>query len=103
MPAPALLIALHDVTPVHRERIERAERLLAQLGVRHVAYLLVPDYHGLARADASRSFVDWCRAPRRFEVQWFLHGYFHDDRSRPHDGIAYRPTLVERICAGVGS
>src|SRR5262249_51937694 len=97
MSAPKLLIALHDVTPVHRERIERAERLLAQFGVPHVAYLLVPDYHGLARADRSASFVAWCRASRSFEVQWLLHGYFHDDRTRPTDATSYRPTIIERL------
>ena len=58
MSARKLLIALHDVTPVHRARLEKAERLLAELGVSHVTYLLVPDFHGCARADASADFIE---------------------------------------------
>src|SRR5262249_51369707 len=98
-----LLVALHDVTPVHRARLERAERLLADYGIGHVAYLLVPDYHGLARADACDGFAKWCRAPRAFDVRWLLHGYFHHDRHGPRTGIRYRPTLAERLAARFGT
>jgi predicted deacetylase len=98
MPAPTLLIALHDVTPVHRARLEKAERLLAGLGVSHVAYLLVPDFHRAARADASTDFVAWCRARRRFDVQWFLHGYLHEDRGDAADG-GHQPTMAERLAS----
>src|SRR5262245_21347225 len=100
MAALKLLIALHDVTPVHRDRLDRAERLLSRIGVDHVAYRLVPDYHGQSRADRSTSFVEWCRAPRPFAVQWLLHGYFHDDRPRGGD-TGYRPLLAERLGACV--
>src|SRR5262247_3798278 len=92
VPMPAskrLLISLHDVTPFHRDRIERAERLLTSLGITPVTYLLVPDFHGTAAAHASADFVDWCRRPRPFAVQWFLHGYFHRD-SAAADRLAER-------------
>src|SRR5262249_10807476 len=38
-------------------------------------------FHGAPPANLSRDFVDWCHAGRPFVVQWFLHGYFHDDRT----------------------
>jgi predicted deacetylase len=76
--APAgLLVALHDVTPAHAERLERAERLLTSLGIPAVTYLFVPDFHAHAPAHAYPDFGAWCRAPRPFAVQWFVHGYFH--------------------------
>ena len=43
-----VLVAMHDVAPFHRQRLERAEALLAAWGVKKVLYLLVPNYHGAA-------------------------------------------------------
>jgi len=77
MPGLNLFVAMHDVTPFHRERLDRAETLLARWGVKKILYLLIPNYHGAHRADQDPEFQKWCRAPRSFEVQWFLHGYFH--------------------------
>ena len=77
MPRREVLLSLHDVTPVHRERIERAEALFAELGVRKVTYLLVPAFHGAEPCDADERWIAWCRAPRSFRVDWLLHGYFH--------------------------
>lgn len=72
-----LIVSLHDVAPVHRERIERAEAVFAAAGLRKVTYLLVPDFHGQGRSDAAPGFPDFCRRPRPFAVDWFLHGYYH--------------------------
>jgi uncharacterized protein len=77
MPGMNLFVAMHDVTPFHRERLDRAERLLAKWGVEKILYLLIPNYHGAQRSDHDPEFQKWCRAPRSFLVQWFLHGYFH--------------------------
>lgn len=75
--SPRLLISLHDVTPAHADRLERAERLLASLGVQAVTYLFVPDFHGRSPAVARADFAAWCRLPRPFQIAWCLHGYFH--------------------------
>jgi predicted deacetylase len=77
MSQPSVFFAMHDVTPFHRERLERAESLLEKWGVKKLLYLLVPNYHGAHRADENPAFQTWCRGSRPFEVQWFLHGYFH--------------------------
>ncbi len=37
----------------------------------------MPSYHGAHRVDLNAEFQTWCQRPRSFEVQWFLHGYFH--------------------------
>jgi predicted deacetylase len=75
--ARGLLVALHDVTPAHAKRLEQAERLLTALGINAVTYLLIPDFHARAPAHACADFIAWCRASRSYDVQWFLHGYFH--------------------------
>jgi predicted deacetylase len=92
---PALLVALHDVTPAHAARLARAERLLSELGIPSVAYFFVPDFHGRAPAHDDRAFAGWCRAPRPYRVQWFLHGYSHQES--PGDRRAAPSTLVERF------
>jgi predicted deacetylase len=75
-----VLISLHDVTPFHRHRLERAEQLLSDLRVTEVLYLLVPDYHGQAPVVEDAAFGAWCWRTRPFQVRWALHGHFHQER-----------------------
>src|SRR5262249_25220622 len=75
--SPRLLISLHDVTPAHADRLERAERLLASLGVQAVTYLFVPDFHGRSPAGARADFAAWGRRPRPVPISRWLPGYFH--------------------------
>lgn len=105
-----VLLSLHDVAPVHRERIERAEALFAELGVEQVTYLLIPDYHRQGRSDTA-DFAAWCRRARPFAVDWFLHGYYHletEDAVGAHDGAplrdgGFRAALTRRYAtAGEG-
>jgi hypothetical protein len=49
-----LLVSLHDVTPFHLPRLQRAEALCAALGVDKISFLLIPDYHSLGRSYLSR-------------------------------------------------
>lgn len=83
MPELNLAFSLHDVTPFHRERIERAEACFKRWGVKKATYLLIPNYHGRYLA-ASAEFVSWCRRERPFTVDWFLHGYYHLQCHAPH-------------------
>jgi len=71
------LVSLHDVTPAHLDRLERAEALLCDAGVTEVAYLLVPDFHRTHAIADDRSFKAWCRRPRSYSIEWVLHGYYH--------------------------
>ena len=71
-----LLFALHDVTPFHRSRIERAEAFFADWGIEKAAYLIIPKYHGRHLIDDGE-FGQWCRQPRPFAVEWALHGFYH--------------------------
>lgn len=77
-----LAFALHDVTPFHRQRIERAEACFARWGIEKATYLFIPDYHA-RHAAASPEFAAWCRRERPFAVDWFLHGYYHRECSAP--------------------
>ncbi len=83
MPERRVLISLHDVTPYHFARLVRTEHCLASAGVTRATYLLVPRFHGAWAVEQDNTFVAWCRAPRAFEVRWFLHGFFHSETTEP--------------------
>ncbi|MFC1584148.1 DUF2334 domain-containing protein [Fibrobacterota bacterium] len=74
---PRFLFSVHDVVPVHLPRLQLAEKLIEELGISRVCYLLVPDFHNSGASSSNREFVDWCRKPRNFSVEWFLHGFSH--------------------------
>jgi predicted deacetylase len=57
-----LLVALHDVTPVHEPRIHKAHALLDEFGVRDVALFVVPQWHGTADLPDHPDFVAQVRA-----------------------------------------
>lgn len=74
------LLSLHDVSPFHLERLNKAEDLFQALGVKRVAYLLIPNYHGIALANTP-TFVEWCARERPFKVEWILHGFYHQEQT----------------------
>lgn len=76
---PRLLVSLHDVSPVHLPRLQKAEELLRAFGVTAAQYLFVPQFHGQYRASEYPGFLDWCRRERTFAVSWWLHGFHHLD------------------------
>lgn len=96
-----LLVTLHDVTPHHGEAVRAIMDDMARLvGPGACGLLLVPDFHGEARLDSDPSFV---RAIRRWAEQGaevFLHGYYHQDRSRhSSSGAAFK---ARHLTAGEG-
>ena len=80
-----ILISLHDVTPYHLPRLQKAEQILTQWGVPKISYLFIPDYHRknqhLDKVVLS-TFKQWTAKNRAFAVQWLLHGYYHLENSK---------------------
>jgi uncharacterized protein len=80
-----VLISLHDVTPVHWERIQKAEQNVKRWGIEKLNYLLIPDYHYHSthhRSDAGleKEFDQWLQEKQGSQFQWILHGYYHLER-----------------------
>jgi uncharacterized protein len=93
---PRLLVSLHDVSPVHLQRLQKAEELLCASGVSATQYLLVPQFHGHYRASEYPGFIDWCCRERSFDVSWWLHGFHHLDVPAGEEAAASL-TLTDRI------
>ncbi len=72
-----IIISMHDATPFHLSRLEKAEGLFAEMGLSKLTYLLVPQYHGGYLASNDAEFLAWCRKEKPFQVSWHLHGLLH--------------------------
>ncbi|WP_263588091.1 polysaccharide deacetylase family protein [Sphingopyxis sp. GC21] len=101
MTARRLLASIHDVTPVHAERLDRLVPIVeAAVGPGRYALLVVPDFHrqGLLTDDPkfARRLRGWADAG----CEIFLHGFTHIDESR-HAGAATR-WKASRMTAGEG-
>ena len=90
-----LCISLHDVAPATLDDCANTLAFLDDLGLGPVALLVVPDYHGLGRADRDDRFASFIasRILRGDEV--VLHGYRHTDTAPRPCGI--REWLVRRV------
>lgn len=72
-----LCVSLHDVAPATLPACRDALDFLDALDIGPVSLLVVPDYHGLGRADRDECFCDFVRARARRGDEIVLHGYFH--------------------------
>jgi len=80
-----LCVSLHDVAPTTLEDCRRALNLLDSLSLGPVSLLVVPDYHGLGRADRDPRFQEFIDARRTRGDEVVLHGLRHlDDGPRCH-------------------
>ena len=86
MSARQLLLSIHDVSPVHADRLDQ----LMPVADRHAGFggyalLLVPDFHQRGRLDSDPRFATRLRAMIDAGAEPFLHGYFHLDDSTHAD------------------
>lgn len=73
-----LLVAIHDVTPAHSDRLEKIVSLVERIvGPGKAALLVVPDFHGKAQLDSDRNFQTLLRRWAEAGNEIFLHGYYH--------------------------
>ncbi len=96
-----VLVSLHDVTPFHLPRLQKAEQILTQWGVPKISYLFIPDYHRenqqLDKVLLS-DFKQWTVENRAFAVQWLLHGYYHletSNRSHEREFLTLSPLEIQ--------
>jgi predicted deacetylase len=75
-PRPALVVSIHDVSPLTREMVTRILRDLSELELERISLLVIPNHHKMAPMRQDTRFCEWLRsAARRHEI--VLHGYFH--------------------------
>jgi len=98
-PRRALVVSIHDVSPLTWNVVLDMIVDLARAGVERTALLVIPNHHGRAPIQQSATFCEWLEnAARAHEV--VLHGYFH---MRPGGSGGWWDTFVtEHYTAGEG-
>jgi predicted deacetylase len=73
------VVAVHDVTPVHDDRIRRILALFGRVGIARPALFVVPDWHGEGNLERHPAFVDMLLERQAAGAEVFLHGHRHDE------------------------
>ena len=93
-----LCISLHDVAPATLGECMNTLAFLDDVGLGPVALLVVPDYHGLGRADRDDRFASFIESRILRGDEIVLHGYHHTDATPHPRGI--REWLTRRFRSG---
>lgn len=95
MSARALVVSIHDVSPLTREAASAILADLAGIGIHRTSLLVIPDHHHRGNITADPVFGAWLRDQVAAGHEPVLHGYFHQ-RSR-HDGETARTRFMTRF------
>lgn len=97
----SLVVSIHDVSPLTREATESILRELAELGVRKVSLLVIPDHHCKGHLLDDPEFCAWLRSRAAAGDEVVIHGYFH--RRDQRAGETWKEKLTTRYyTAGEG-
>jgi uncharacterized protein len=78
-----VLVSIHDVTPAHEDRVRRILDVLESSGVRQLALLVVPRWHGSSDLREAPEFCAGLRDLQARGTEIFLHGLRHDEIGAP--------------------
>lgn len=99
-PRPALIVSIHDVSPLTAQRTQVMLDDLARIGVAKTSLLVIPDHHRKAPLKNDPACAAWLRDLAAQGHEIVLHGYYHR-RETKKAGVA--STLVtEYYTAGEG-
>ena len=99
-PRPALVLSIHDVSPLTAARTRVMLKDLADIGVERTSLLVIPDHHEKAPLRRDAACCAWLRELAEAGHEIVLHGYYHR-RAAKRAGVA--STLVtEYYTAGEG-
>ena len=72
-----VLVSIHDVWPGSRAEVQRDLDWLRKQGVKSVALMVVPFYHGRRSIDQEPEFQAWLKEKQNQGAEIFMHGYRH--------------------------
>lgn len=88
----ALVVSLHDVSPLTRTRCERIVTELAAIGLTRLSLLVIPNHHDRGHVRADVLLCDWLRARAAEGHEIVTHGYFHLRPRREKESLVQRFT-----------
>jgi len=96
---PALVVSIHDVSPLTRPAVEGILEDLAGISVAAASLLVIPDHHHRAPLSEDPACGEWLRQKESQGHEIVLHGFFH--RRPPQGGWSTR-LVTEHYTAGEG-
>lgn len=97
----ALVVSIHDVSPVTRMRTGQILADLKSTGLNQTSLLVVPDHHRRGLVSRDSEFSRWLEAGCSGRHEAVLHGYFHLRENRTSDGPLKR-LITRSYTAGEG-
>lgn len=88
----ALVVSLHDVSPLTRERCERIVAELISLGVARLSLLVIPNHHERGHVASDAALCEWLRARAAEGHEIVTHGYFHRRPRRTNESLVQKMT-----------
>lgn len=88
----ALVVSLHDVSPLTFARCERIVAELAEIGVARLSLLLIPNHHERGAVASDPALCDWLRARAGEGHEIVTHGYFHRRGRRGQESLVQKLT-----------
>ncbi len=86
----ALVVSLHDVSPLTREVFTSMLRELAEVGVTRTSLLVIPDHHHRGHMLDQPDFCDWLKGLAAQGHELVVHGYHHQRQARPDETVRQR-------------
>ena len=99
--APALVVSIHDVSTVTRNRVGEMIRDLSDEGASVTSLLVIPDHHHRGQIDHDPEFGGWLRALVAGGHEAVLHGFHHLRTKKENEGVATR-LITSSYTAGEG-
>jgi len=96
-----LVVSIHDVSPLTRERTDAILRDLALAGVDKTSLLVIPDHHHRGNIAHDSGFADWLSTACSAGHEAVLHGYYHLRPARNDDG-PWKRAITRSYTAGEG-
>ena len=91
----ALVVSVHDVSPLTQASCDKILEELRNLGVSEGSLLIIPNHHHQAPVRDNVAFKDWVSDRVQQGYEPVLHGYYHARTPKPTDaGITKFTTQV---------
>ena len=78
----ALVVSLHDVSPLTREVFTRMLKELAEVGVTKTSLLVIPNHHHRGHMLDDAGFCRWLEGLAHAGHEVVIHGYYHQRQPR---------------------
>ena len=91
----ALVVSLHDVSPLTRDVFTAMLKELAEAGVTKTSLLVIPNHHGRGHMLDDAGFCRWLEGLAKAGHEVVIHGYYHQRSQRMDE------TLRQRWITGV--